>query len=280
MANRKAAFFATALFSLALGASPALGGWKWDNGQGGGGGGNGNGNAEEYDEAEIFFELNNTDGDLGIHALIDGEDWRSLSIRDKKKKKLLDILVAGSLRRQGLTEIFFESAEPNFDDLDPEEFFDRFPPGTYRISGKTTEGGKLKSETEITHVIPAGPVFTINGIPARPLDDSDCDEENPTEISNPIVIRWNAVTESHPDLGEEDADIEIIKYEAVAEWEDEEEQVFTSNVLIQPDGSASYEVTVSPEFFVDGTEVKFEVLAREESFNQTATESCPFEFVD
>jgi hypothetical protein len=26
---------------------------------------------DEFDEAEIFFELNNTDGDLGIHALID-----------------------------------------------------------------------------------------------------------------------------------------------------------------------------------------------------------------
>ena len=26
-----------------------------------------------FDEASLFFELNNTDGDLGIHALIDGE---------------------------------------------------------------------------------------------------------------------------------------------------------------------------------------------------------------
>ncbi|UCD82196.1 MAG: hypothetical protein JSW26_12455, partial [Desulfobacterales bacterium] len=28
-----------------------------------------------FDEAKLFFELNNTDGDLGIHALIDGEAW-------------------------------------------------------------------------------------------------------------------------------------------------------------------------------------------------------------
>ena len=26
----------------------------------------------KFEEAELFFELNNTDGDLGIHAVIDG----------------------------------------------------------------------------------------------------------------------------------------------------------------------------------------------------------------
>ena len=31
----------------------------------------------EFDVAEVFFELNNTDGDLGFHALIDGVAGRS-----------------------------------------------------------------------------------------------------------------------------------------------------------------------------------------------------------
>jgi hypothetical protein len=35
-----------------------------------------------FDEAEIFFELNDTDGDLGIHALIDGDAWKSLQFKD------------------------------------------------------------------------------------------------------------------------------------------------------------------------------------------------------
>jgi hypothetical protein len=67
-----------------------------------------------YDEAEIFFELNNTDGDLGIHALIDGEAWKSLEIEDPWGREMLDVRLKGRLRRQGLTEIFFESAEPVF----------------------------------------------------------------------------------------------------------------------------------------------------------------------
>ena len=82
-----------------------------------------------FDEAEIFFELNNTDGDLGIHALIDGDAWKKLRIRDPRGHKVLDIKVAGRLKKQGLTEIFFESAEPTFEELLPEDFFDRFRKG-------------------------------------------------------------------------------------------------------------------------------------------------------
>ena len=80
-----------------------------------------------FAEHEIFFELNNTDGDLGIHALIDGEGWRRLSIEDPNERKMLNVRVKGRLRRQGLTEIFFESAEPRFSELTPAVFFARFP---------------------------------------------------------------------------------------------------------------------------------------------------------
>lgn len=56
-----------------------------------------------FDVANIFFELNNTDGDLGIHALIDGEPWRKLTIEDQKEIEILNIHVTARLRRQGLT---------------------------------------------------------------------------------------------------------------------------------------------------------------------------------
>ena len=96
-----------------------------------------------FDEAELFFELNDTDGDLGIHALIDGDAWKKLEIEDPRERKMLTVHVQGRLRRQGLTEIFFESAEPTFDELSPEDFFKRFPKGTYEIEGTTLEGEEL-----------------------------------------------------------------------------------------------------------------------------------------
>ena len=230
-----------------------------------------------YDEAEIFFELNNTDGDLGIHALIDGDAWKTMTIEDPSERRLLKVRAHSNLRLQGLTEIFFESAEPTFDVLTPEEFFDRFDPGTYEIEGKTLEGDELESETELTHLMPAPPQPTVNGIPMA----VQCDEEEPgydaPEVTAPVTIAWPAVTTSHPDLGSPQGSPEIVihNYQLVVETEietaaGEELEVLIS--LILPPEVTSVEI---PEGFIalsDG--FKYEVLVREESFNQTATESC------
>ena len=83
--------------------------------------------------AEVFFELNNTDGDLGIHSSVDGEPWKKLEMEGPNGRELLEIDVRSRLRRQGLTQLFYESAEPTFDELDPDKFFRRFPPGEYEI---------------------------------------------------------------------------------------------------------------------------------------------------
>jgi hypothetical protein len=162
-----------------------------------------------FAEAELFFELNDTDGDLGIHALIDGDAWKKLEIEDPRERKMLTVHVQGRLRRQGLTEIFFESAEPTFDELSPEDFFKRFPKGTYEIEGTTLEGEELESEVELTHVMPA-PVdgITLKGSvifapKAVNLEDVDCDDEEtvPSVDGDTVTISWAAVTMSHPDLG-------------------------------------------------------------------------------
>ena len=230
-----------------------------------------------FDEAEIFFELNDTDGDLGIHALIDGDPWKRLTIEDTRGRKMLNIYVRGRLRRQGLTEIFFESAEPTFDELSPDKFFHRFPEGTYEIEGKTLDGLELESETEITHAMPAPPAAMVNGIPMA----EQCDDEEPgydaLNVEGPVVISWAAVTTTHPELGhpQGSTDISIYNYEVVVEAEledaDGEEFVSVFSVLLPPNVTS---MTVPAEFLSQSDEFKFEVLAREESFNQTAVESC------
>ncbi len=226
-----------------------------------------------FDEAEIFFELNNTDGDLGIHALIDGEAWKKLEIEDPRERRMLNIRVNGRLRRQGLTEIFFESAEPTFDELPPRKFFRRFPAGVYEVEGITLDGQELESEVELTHLMPAPPEPTINGTPAA----EDCDAVLPVVGSgDPVTISWAAVTMSHPDLGSprSSTDIVIHNYEVVVEVEvDLNGDEFTSVLhVVLPPGETS--VTIPPEFIAQGEEFKYEILAREESFNQTAVESC------
>lgn len=233
-----------------------------------------------FDEAKLFFELNNTDGDLGIHALIDGGPWKRLKIEGPNERKMLDIKVKGRLKRQGLTEIFFESAEPTFDELSPDEFFHRFPEGVYEIEGKTLDGEELESEVELTHVMPAPPQPTVNGAAMA----MQCDDEEPgydaPVVTAPVTIEWDPVAMSHPDPAGGGAGVQppvpvtIVNYEVVVEVELEVDgEEFTSVFsIILPPGQTS--VTIPEELTDSGDTFKYEVLAREASYNQTAVESC------
>ena len=233
-----------------------------------------------FDVAEVFFELNNTDGDLGIHALIDGEPWKRLSIENDDDRKLLNVFVRSQLRRQGLTEIFFESAEPPFDELAPETFFRRFPEGEYEVEGVTLEGTELESEVLITHRMPAPPQPSVNGVPMA----MQCDDEEPgydaPELSSPITISFPAVTTSHPDLGSPRAAPGLVVYnyqvvvEADLEGPDGEEFTTVFSTILPPGDSPMVSLTIPDEFIGQTDEWKYEVLVREESFNQTAVESC------
>ena len=82
--------------------------------------------------------------------------WKWISIENPNERRLLKARVRGALRRQGMTELFFESAEPTFDELDPANFFARFPAGEYEIEGLTLNGEEIESETMLTASDPCG----------------------------------------------------------------------------------------------------------------------------
>ena len=234
----------------------------------------------EFAEAYLFFELNNTDGDLGIHALIDGDAWKRLEIEDPNERRMLKVNVKGRLRKQGLTEFFFESAEPTFDELSPERFFRRFPEGEYEIEGISLEGDELESEVELTHVMPAPPVayFMMKNedgdiVPVPAAENCDADDLPEFEKGQTVVIYWDLVTGSHPDLGK-DGDIEVHNYEVVVEIDD---TPWKTSIILAPDATSFQvpsEILDLAEFEEGEAEVKFEVLVRAESYNQTAVESC------
>jgi hypothetical protein len=219
-----------------------------------------------FDVATVFAELNDTDGDLGFHALIDGDAWKRLEIEAPNGRRLLFVRVSGRLARQGLTELFFESAEPPFDELPPEEFFARFPEGEYEISGRTLDGEERESVVEFTHVLPAPPDnIQVSGEPTP----TDCDAEDPPVVSDPVVVSFDEVTASHPDLGASVPDITIDGYQVVVERE--EPTVLAFSVDLPPSAT---QVQVPPEFIALGTAFKLEVLVREAGGNQTAVETC------
>jgi len=244
---------------------------------------------EEFDEIKVLIEINATDGDAGFHVLGDAEAWKKIQIRDPNRKKIFMVHDFKGLRKQGLTEIFFESAEPlcAFDPEEPEaevvplsEFLERFPAGDYTFKGQTIERDKLRGEGTLTYNLPAAP--DISATDGR--DDVDPDD---------AVISWMGGV----DLGEkchdaalvndgtiaDPAGVAVVGWEVVVEPDDEEAsdplRVFSVQL---PPGQMS--VTIPPEYldaFVsdDVTEFKFEVGAIEESGNQTFSEGT-FEVED
>jgi len=218
--------------------------------------------AAEFEEAELFFELNDTDGDLGIHASIDGGPYRKLKIEDPKERTILFLKAKGRLARQGLTQLFWESAEPPFDELPPEKFFRRFPEGKYEIEARTLEGEEIEAEVMLSHVL-AAPVgnVTVNGLPAA----EDCDADLPS-VSDPVIIDWDPVTTSHPEIGKKGKKVTIARYQFFVEQGD------VKLAVDLPPSVTQFRVPSSITKL--GGEFKFEIIARTTTSNNTAIESC------
>jgi hypothetical protein len=214
--------------------------------------------------ARLFFELNDSDGDLGIHGQISNDDpLKRIRVEDPREKVILSISAVGRLARQGLSEIPFESAEPSFDDLAPSDFFLRFPEGIYEVEGLALDGTEYESETFLSHVLVAPPEdVTVSGVPL----DEECDDGGEA-VSSPVVIEWAPVTRSHPTLGSS-GPVSVQHYEVVVEIEGTD---FKAKAVLPPDVT-EFEVPAAVLELSD--ELKYEIIVLNDNGNQTAVESC------
>jgi hypothetical protein len=218
--------------------------------------------SQSFSQAELFFELNDTDGDLGIHAAVDGGTWTALEIEGPGERTLLNIVSGGRLQTQGLTQLAFESAEPPFDELPPEQFFRRFPEGRYEIEGRAQGGGTMESTAVLSHVLAAAPEnVRVSGLPAA----ESCDAGPLPTVGVPVTIEWDPVTRSHPEIGKR-GPIRVSRYQFFVEG-----------------GSGQLSVDLPPtvtEFEIPealtttGEQFRFEIIVRTSSGNNTAIESC------
>ncbi|MGH7801419.1 MAG: hypothetical protein ACREOW_12475 [Thermodesulfobacteriota bacterium] len=220
--------------------------------------------AAEFSEAELFFELNDTDGDLGIHASIDGGPYTRLGIDDPKGRTILLTTASGRLAKQGLTQYFLESAEPPFDELPPEVFFSRFPEGEYEIEGRSLKGEEFGATVELSHVL-AAPVdnIKVNGDDAA--ENCDSDPLPVVDANEPVTINWDPVEESHPEIGES-GEVDIVRYQFFVEQGD-----LKFSVDLPPSVTV-FEVPLSITAL--GGTFKFEIIARTATGNNTAIENC------
>ena len=215
------------------------------------------------------IEFNASDGDVGVRGFFDYEPWKELEIENPSGRTFVEVEAENrKMRRQGLAEWFFESGEPTLLEVSFETFLRRFRAGPWEFEAEPIGGGEVECEEELTHVIPCAPVIrveedggvvSINWDPVTTTLDTEATDEAVADLEPGEEWEIELLDCSGPAPA-------IIGYEVIVE-EAESERRYTINV---PVGVTS--VTVPPEFLDLGEEFQYEVLAIEESGNQTITE--------
>jgi hypothetical protein len=213
---------------------------------GGGAGGASAGAASrplEFAQHDLYIEYNATDGDAGLQLAADAEDWRRFRLLDTRARPLIDVQASGRLRRPfGLSELFLEASEPPFTKVPFRTFVKRFPEGVYRFEGVASDGRRLVGSDRLTFVVPAAPKVTF---PTRgALVDADG-----------FKVTWESVTRP--------AGVKIVTYQVIVNQGDRELSMY-----LPPTATSA---TIPGEFLEPATETGGEVLAREQSGNQTIT---------
>lgn len=215
-------------------------------------------NIDELSEAEIFFEENTTDGDLGIQFFLDGDAWDRVSIFTPNLRRMVDVKVKGKIGDIGLTEVFSESAEPSFDELPRDEFLAMFDEGDYLMLARSNEGGFLIGTAELTKNMP-DPVEITSPAP----DEGGDEPEIEVDADEPLVIEWT----SSPDPDAPDSVIEA--YQVVVEKDKDDERLRVYSIDMGPDDTT---VTLAPGFLEPGKDYKVEIIVIESSNNKSITE--------
>ena len=250
---------------------------------------------DDFGECKVLIEINASDGDIGFHFLMDGDDLSSARIFDPNGKKVFEDRAKGPLKEQKLTETFAESAEPlcwlnpeaDPEDLEDivtlEEFLERWEAGTYAFTGMSDGGEKSEGETELTYELPAAPIdLDFDGTtisweqPGGSMDAAPRgDLGNCASAAELDILVGNGVLPVHP------ADVTVDAWEAVLEPDVDDGDPVGSLVfrIRVPGDIGTTEVTVPAEYLAslpDDTPVKIEVGAIGGDDNATFSEEDGF----
>jgi hypothetical protein len=207
------------------------------------------GTVVQLKDARLKIELNATDGDAGVQVFIDADPWESMSIYDPQGKLVFRSVTRGSFGKQGGTELFLESAEPDFSELPLDEFLQRFPEGKYHFRGRGLEGESYVGAATFTHNIPDGPRLV------HPIAGSGSVDPNST------VLMWEPVGPANGSP--------IVGYQVLVVQRNSNFAAIPKPTFDVTMPATASSVAVPSGFLLPGTNYEWEVLAIEASGNQT-----------
>jgi hypothetical protein len=208
---------------------------------------------DELAEARFLIEHNAADEDTGFQLFIDGEPWNSLVV-EGPNGTVVNIKAQGDLENFGLTEGFFETNEPPDSEFPLDQILALFPEGEYSFEANTAEGNLvMRRSATLSHVIPAAAEILTPG-------------EEETIAAENVEITWRAVTQAL-----NGGAVNIVGYQVIVveDVESGPSQSFFKNELSVFVPASQNSLTVPNEFIQSGKDYEIEVLAIEESGNQT-----------
>ena len=210
-------------------------------------------------EARLYIEHNATDQDTGVHGMFDQEGLTEACLKKPDGTPILLVDPKTQLNKLGINQFFFESREPPADKYSIAELKADFPEGRYRISGIDFKGNRRVGTALFTHAIPAPPEIVSPTVVSE--EKADQNRVSPSGLT----VRWRPVTQTL-----DGRPVDITGYEVIV----------TRVNFNDPNGLSrpEYDVHVPPEvtelavpegFLQPGTLYELEILALENSGNQT-----------
>ena len=218
------------------------------------------GEGRPINHANLFIEDNAGDGDIGVHGYFDDEGWQELCVFDPDGNLILHVQPTGRMADVGISGVFFESREPGYAELDYAGLKAAWPEGQYSLRAVDHDGSLLDGAAWFTTVLPSMPEIvmpvTVPEPDAGPL---------PIVPVADLKVEWKPVTTS-----QDGRPIKILAYQVWVNKENHED----ANGFSRPNfdihlSADATTVTVPATFFDPASIYEIEVVAIEESGNQT-----------
>ncbi|MGH8442385.1 MAG: hypothetical protein ACRETF_05725 [Nevskiaceae bacterium] len=211
--------------------------------------------------AKLLIEHNATDEDTGFQGFADHDPWNELTISAPNGARIVTVTAEGGLRDFGLTELFFETSEPPNAEIPIRRVLERLPKGFYEVEADVVGAGDAEANARFTHRIPEGPELLTPEDEATGLDPAT------------VVVSWEPVARTLSGSA-----VKVVGYQVIVEEDAEPAfpQGFYKPVMSVYLPASATSVGVPTEFMTDNACWKYEVLAIEDSGNQTLA-SAAFE---
>ena len=236
-------------------------------------------------ECKALVEINASDGDIGFHFLMDGDELTAGKVQRPDGRTLFRTEALRQLNEQTYTELFVESSEPLcFDPLtddDPEnddedfvtlaDFLARWDAGAYRFVG-FSDDGRAAGRSNLNFYLPAAPANLVYD-DANGFISWDAGED----LGECADVETLSAMVANDDLPAHPRNVKVATWEIVFEPDVEDDHPASGmNYTVRVPGDIAPRRVKVPRSYrmalPDDTPVKFEVGAITKSDNATFSE--------